>query len=47
MTLQTAAVLPGNYIENRREYHGFRKGKYLFPCDEVCFSIRLVDGDLG
>ncbi|TVY23017.1 Secondary metabolism regulator LAE1 [Lachnellula hyalina] len=27
--------IPGNYIENGREYHAFRKGKYLFPCDET------------
>ncbi|CAG8949092.1 hypothetical protein HYFRA_00002221 [Hymenoscyphus fraxineus] len=25
---------PGNYIENGREYHGFHRGKYMFPCDE-------------
>jgi hypothetical protein len=26
---------PQNYVENNREYHGFHKGKYMFPCDEV------------
>ncbi|KAG9227985.1 hypothetical protein BJ875DRAFT_478860 [Amylocarpus encephaloides] len=24
-----------NYTENGREYHGFRRGKYMFPCDEM------------
>ncbi|KAH8649478.1 LaeA-like protein [Tricladium varicosporioides] len=27
--------VPGDYLENGRVYHGFHKGKYLFPCDEV------------
>lgn len=27
--------IPENYMENGREYHAFRKGKYLFPCDEM------------
>jgi 2-polyprenyl-3-methyl-5-hydroxy-6-metoxy-1,4-benzoquinol methylase len=22
-------------MENKREYHGWQKGKYMFPCDEV------------
>jgi SAM-dependent methyltransferase len=26
---------PENYNENGRMYHGFRKGKYMFPCDEA------------
>lgn len=28
-------VRPGNYTENGREYHGYHRGKYMFPCDEV------------
>ncbi|KUJ08731.1 S-adenosyl-L-methionine-dependent methyltransferase [Mollisia scopiformis] len=24
-----------NYVENGRFYHAFRKGKYMFPCDEA------------
>ncbi len=28
-------VEPQNYIENGREYHGFRAGMYMYPCDEV------------
>lgn len=24
-----------DYEENGRIYHGFRKGAYMFPCDEV------------
>ncbi|KAF2458167.1 methyltransferase LaeA [Lineolata rhizophorae] len=27
--------LPQNYLENGRLYHGFRRGIYLFPCDEA------------
>jgi hypothetical protein len=23
-------------MENGRLYHGFRRGLYMFPCDEVC-----------
>lgn len=23
-----------NYLENGRWYHGFRRGIYMFPCDE-------------
>ena len=26
-----------NYIEHDREYHGWRKGLYMYPCDEVSF----------
>ncbi|PQE03280.1 hypothetical protein CJF30_00005765 [Rutstroemia sp. NJR-2017a BBW] len=26
---------PADYIENGRLYHGFRKGKYMLPIDEV------------
>ncbi|KAH8813337.1 S-adenosyl-L-methionine-dependent methyltransferase [Xylogone sp. PMI_703] len=26
---------PTDYFENGRLYHGFRKGKYMFPCDEA------------
>jgi hypothetical protein len=26
-------------MENGREYHGFRKGKYMFPCDEVIMGL--------
>ena len=34
----TSAVpppLPSNYVENGRLYHGFRKGRYMYPCDEA------------
>jgi hypothetical protein len=24
-----------NYLENGRWYHGFRRGIYMYPCDEV------------
>jgi hypothetical protein len=24
-----------NYLENGRWYHGYRKGIYMYPCDEV------------
>ena len=30
------APVPQNYKENGRTYHGFHKGMYMFPCDEVC-----------
>jgi hypothetical protein len=26
---------PPDYEENGRLYHGYRKGIYMFPCDEV------------
>jgi hypothetical protein len=25
---------PPNYIENEREYHGYHRGLYMYPCDE-------------
>ncbi|RDW72979.1 S-adenosyl-L-methionine-dependent methyltransferase-18 [Coleophoma cylindrospora] len=28
------AAPPQNHTENGRLYHGFRKGKYMYPCDE-------------
>ena len=31
----TSLPPPPNYLENGRTYHGFRRGKYMFPCDEV------------
>lgn len=36
MTLESAQYgkPPKDYVENGREYHGYRKGKYMFPCDE-------------
>lgn len=30
----SAVPAPGNYLENGRYYHGFRRGIYLYPCDE-------------
>lgn len=30
-----------NYQENGRLYHGFRRGIYMFPCDEVSCRRRL------
>lgn len=35
LTTLPSPLIPENYMENGREYHGFRKGKYMFPCDEV------------
>ncbi|KAF1988618.1 LaeA-like protein [Aulographum hederae CBS 113979] len=29
-----AAAVPQNYLENNRLYHGFRRGVYMYPCDE-------------
>lgn len=33
-----AAPVSQNYTENGRTYHGFRRGVYMYPCDEVRFS---------
>ena len=30
--------VPKNHIENGREFHGFRKGIYMYPCDEVSLT---------
>ncbi|OCK90767.1 LaeA-like protein [Cenococcum geophilum 1.58] len=30
----SAVPVPQNYIENGRLYHGFRRGIYMYPCDE-------------
>jgi hypothetical protein len=27
--------IPPDYLENGRWYHGYRKGLYMYPCDEV------------
>jgi hypothetical protein len=27
--------IPPDYLENGRWYHGYRKGSYMYPCDEV------------
>jgi hypothetical protein len=32
------AAAPPDYMENGRLYHGYRKGMYMFPCDEVCLN---------
>lgn len=29
-----AVPVAGNYRENGRLYHGYRKGIYMYPCDE-------------
>jgi hypothetical protein len=34
-----ATAEPVDYLENGRLYHGFRKGSYMYPCDEV----RILD----
>jgi len=34
VNLATQNGAPQDYYENDRLYHGYRKGKYLFPCDE-------------
>jgi hypothetical protein len=36
--LGRSILVPGwepNYVENDREFHGWRKGLYMYPCDEV------------
>ncbi|KAL8859199.1 MAG: hypothetical protein Q9178_004302 [Gyalolechia marmorata] len=36
-----------NHIENGREYHGFRRGMYMYPCDKVSISFdRIKDPPL-
>ena len=30
-----AVPATSNYLENGRYYHGFRRGMYMYPCDEV------------
>jgi 2-polyprenyl-3-methyl-5-hydroxy-6-metoxy-1,4-benzoquinol methylase len=35
-----AGAPPPDYIENGRLYHGYRKGLYMYPCDEV--SLRYA-----
>lgn len=32
--VQSVAAPPPNYEENGRLYHGYRKGSYMYPCDE-------------
>ncbi|MCJ1224937.1 Secondary metabolism regulator lae1 [Toensbergia leucococca] len=35
MAMNGAAIpLPPNHVENGRTFHGFRKGIYMYPCDE-------------
>lgn len=34
------AAVDQNYIENEREFHGFHRGVYMYPCDEVSPSWR-------
>ena len=36
-------LAPQNYIEHGRLFHGFRKGMYMFPCDEVCASFIIYN----
>jgi len=33
-----AAAAATSYLENERLYHNFRKGMYMYPCDEVRIS---------
>ncbi|KAL8648889.1 MAG: hypothetical protein Q9210_004725 [Variospora velana] len=33
-----------NHIENGREYHGYRRGMYMYPCDEVCIFTLSDNG---
>jgi hypothetical protein len=35
-----------NYMENGRLYHGFRRGMYMYPCDEVRALLPLLPGSL-
>ena len=32
-------ALPPNHMENGRLFHGYHKGIYMYPCDEVCFKL--------
>lgn len=38
-----------SYVENEQEYHGYQRGKYLFPCGEVrtgsSISIIISNGE--
>lgn len=34
-----AVPASSNYVENGRTYHGFRRGIYMYPCDEVSFAV--------
>jgi len=36
------AIMPDHVEENGRLYHGFNKGKYLFPCDEVNLKCPII-----
>lgn len=38
--VQSVAAPPPNYEENGRLYHGYRKGSYMYPCDEVNADIQ-------
>jgi len=38
------ASMPVNQTENGRTYHGFREGKYMFPCDEVGRALKISGG---
>jgi tRNA G46 methylase TrmB len=51
MAMNGAAVpsLPPNHLENGRWFHGYRKGIYMYPCDEqekdrmdICHKLFLV-----
>jgi len=33
--VSSVAAPPADYEENGRKYHGYRKGSYMYPCDEV------------
>ena len=33
--LLISSRIPSNHFEHGREYHGYRKGLYMYPCDEV------------
>lgn len=39
-----------NHVENGREYHGYRRGMYLYPCDQVpcipSFSVSRLDAGI-
>lgn len=39
--------VPKNHTENGREFHGFRKGIYMYPCDEVSSHSVLRGGGYG
>jgi hypothetical protein len=43
MSAAVNSGIPPDYLENGRWYHGFHKGAYMYPCDEVGrFSLAVI-----